>query len=139
MNRKKGWLSKRIANLFRFLYRGAGVPKEKIIVGHVSDNKDVSYALELLEFGVNVAIDRINDNNPLFIYELISQGFEDRIFMSHDHICCYDRIMEGVNQGEPHGLDIVTGKYFPQLVHMGVPKETIEKIITTNVEKLFII
>lgn len=117
----------------------AGVPIEKIIVGHVSDNNDLSYALELLSSGVNIAVDRINNNNPKYIYNIINEGFEDRIFMSHDHICCYDRIMEGTYQGEPHGLDIVPGKYFSELLHMGVSIEILEKIITKNVEKLFTI
>ena len=73
------------------------------------------------------------------MYDVINKGFEDRTFMSHDHICCYDRIMEGIYQGEPHGLDIVPGKYFSELLHMGVSMEILEKIITKNVEKLFTI
>ena len=123
----------------RQLLEDAGVPPSKTIIGHVSDSNDISYALELLKTGCFVSIDRICPHNAAFAAELIRAGYEDRIFLSHDHICCYDTVMASPpqSQGEPHGLDVVHGRILPEMRVLGVSETAIEKITTGNIINLY--
>ncbi len=116
-----------------------GVPPEKTIIGHVSDGNNPSYALELLKKGCYVSIDRIHHHNAAFAVELINAGFGNRIFLSHDHICCYDSVMYDppLTQNEPHGLDVVHGKIIPEIIASGVAPETAEEITSTNIIRLY--
>ena len=116
-----------------------GVTPGKTVIGHVSDGNDPSYALELLKKGCYVSIDRIHPHNAAFAAELVNAGFSKRIFLSHDHICCYDSIMNDppVSQKEPHGLDVVHRKIIPEMLQMGVTPETAEEIMTGNIIELY--
>ena len=117
----------------------SGVPPEKMIFGHVSDSNDPDYALELLKKGCYASVDRIHPHNAAFAAELIRAGYEDRIFLSHDHICCYDTVMTDppTPQGEPHGLDVVHSKILPEMRALGIAENTIEKIIAGNIIGLY--
>ena len=96
-------------------------------------------ALELLKNGSYASVDRIHPHNAAFTAELIRAGYEDRIFLSHDHICCYDTIMTDppTPQGEPHGLDLVHSRILPEMRALGIAENTIEKIIAGNIIGLY--
>lgn len=117
----------------------AGVAPEKCIFGHVCDSNDIGYALKLLETGCFVSLDRICPHNAAFAAELIRAGYEERIFLSHDHICCYDTVAcdPPAPQNEPHGLDVVHGRIIPEMRKLGVTEEVIEKITTRNIITLY--
>lgn len=107
------------------------------MIGHVGDANDTSYALTLLKTGCYVAVDRIAPHNATFATELVKAGCEDRIFLSHDHICCRDNVLESVSQGEPYGLDAVHSRVLPEMRTLGVTEETLRKITVENVCHLF--
>ena len=117
----------------------AGVAPEKCIFGHVCDSNDIGYALKLLEIGCFVSLDRICPHNAAFAAELIRAGYEERIFLSHDHICCYDTVAcdPPAPQNEPHGLDVVHGRIIPEMRQLGVTEEVIGKITTRNIITLY--
>ena len=58
-------------------------------------------------------------------------------FLSHDHICCRDNVLESVSQGEPYGLDAVHSRVLPEMRTLGVTEETLRKITVENVCHLF--
>lgn len=120
-----------------------GVPPEKIIVGHTADSNDLSYPLELLEKGCYVSVDRITPENALrkgtFALELIRKGLEKKLFLTHDHVCCWDTILcdPPVSQGEPCGLDTIQCCILPMLQKNGVCADTIEQIFQKNICTLY--
>ena len=71
--------------------------------------------------------------------QLIKAGFADRVLVSHDHVCCYDTVMENPDdrQNAPHGLDIVHGVILPELRRSGVDEQTVKQLTTTNTARLF--
>lgn len=116
-----------------------GVPPTKTIIGHVSDGNNIDYALELLKSGCYVSVDRIASHNAAFATGVVEAGYENRLFLSHDHICCYDTIMSDppVPQNEPHGLDVVHGRIIPEMLQLGVAPETIKQITVKNIVELY--
>ena len=115
-----------------------GVSPEKIIAGHVADSNDLSYPLKLLEKGCFVSVDRISPENALrkgtFALELIRRGWEKKLFLTHDHVCCWDTILcdPPVCQGEPHGLDTIHECILPMLQEKGISADTLEQIFQKN-------
>ena len=129
---KSGWEAQKFV-------AGNNVAPEKTVIGHVSDSNDIEYPLELLKRGCYVSVDRIHPHNSEFILQLIKAGFADRVLVSHDHVCCYDTVMENPDdrQNAPHGLDIVHGVILPELRRSGVDEQTVKQLTTTNTARLF--
>jgi len=73
-----------------------GADPKKIMIGHMSDNTDIKYHLEVLKYGVYDSIDRLGmqgiEGMPMdeerypVIMELINTGYNDQLMLSHDSI-----------------------------------------------------
>ena len=70
------------------------IPFHKIIIGHTADAQTTEYPLELLERGAWVSVDRLHWESfapkAQVAVELIQKGWEKKLFLSHDGICCMD-------------------------------------------------
>ncbi|MBO5724055.1 MAG: hypothetical protein J6S58_04430 [Lentisphaeria bacterium] len=125
------------------LFMESGVSPSRIVVGHTADSNDLSYPLELLEKGCFISIDRISRSNALqkgtMALELIRKGFENKIFLAHDHICCKDSLMNQPpdSQGEPGGLDTISAVIMPMLQENGFGESTVENLLKKNLCALF--
>ena len=123
------------------LFVQAGVNPRKIVVGHTADAGDASYPVELLNKGCCVSIDRINVGNAEqrtgILQAVLKTAAFDRIFVTHDHICCRDTIMNDppAVQGEPRGLDTISTMVLPQIQINGI--DLTDKLLRENIIKLY--
>ena len=123
------------------LFVQAGVNPRKIVVGHTADAGDPGYPLELLDKGCCVSIDRINVGNAEqrtgILQAVLKTAAFDRIFVTHDHICCRDTIMNDppAAQGEPRGLDTISTMVLPLIQTAGI--DLTDKLLRENIIKLY--
>ena len=125
------------------LFVQAGVDPRKIVVGHTADAGDASYPVELLDKGCCVSIDRITPANSEqrtgILQAVLKSGDIDRIFVTHDHICCRDTIMNDppAAQGEPNGLDTISTMVLPKLQGVAAGVDLADKLLRENIIKLY--
>lgn len=120
-----------------------GVPPEKTVVGHVADCNSCDYALEILQRGCSVSVDRINHKNVRnrieLLYRLLQQGFEKRIFVSCDHVCCWDNVMNQISvpNDDVESMGVIWQELFPGTAAKGIDFDIAERVMVQNVAALF--
>ena len=120
-----------------------GVPPEKTVVGHVADSNSPDYALELLERGCYVSVDRIRSANAAnrveVLYHLLRKGCTDRIMVSCDHVCCWDTVMNQppVPNDDLEAMGVIFDGIFPALEARGIAPEMADKLTKENVINFF--
>ncbi len=125
----------------------SGADPAKIAMGHCADGMHPEYALELLQYGCYVSIDRIFRRDPDWrkvktdtVYELIHRGYSGRIVLSHDYICYADEcyIGHGISHhSDPDGLCVIDDLVVPELLARGIPQKTIRQILLDNPAGIF--
>ncbi len=120
-----------------------GVNLEKLVIGHCSDTEDIPYLLELAKSGCYLGFDRIHEaayeKQAEVMCELIKQGYEDKLLVSHDSFAFSDSSgdsWETVCQSDRNFM-IVHRKLFPELKSYGITDEQIHKLTYENPKKLF--
>jgi phosphotriesterase-related protein len=129
-----------------------GADPSRIMIGHMSDNDDLSYQRATLDQGVSVAFDRMglevtpeapNDERRIAcLIELIAAGYGDRIMISHDSILHWlgrpievpDEVAPLIANWEPTHL---FRNVIPALQEGGVTDDQIQTIIEHNPRRLF--
>jgi phosphotriesterase-related protein len=132
-----------------FLLKEGADPK-KLMIGHVSNSKDIEYHKAILAKGVYIAFDRIGldiitpfDVNLKNVAELCQAGYADKIMLSHDTV--------NVWLGRPTVLPEkfipafknwhiahVSNDFIPALKAQGVTDEQIKTMMVDNPRKLFL-
>jgi phosphotriesterase-related protein len=124
-----------------------GADPKRIMIGHIG-NADLKYQSTILEKGVYIAFDRLgielifpDSLSKACIIALVSMGYANRIFMSHDHVSVQlgkspprsvmDQVMPKWKLGHIFN-DIV-----PDLKKAGVNDKQLHMILEDNPRRLF--
>jgi phosphotriesterase-related protein len=131
-----------------FLVEGAN-PK-KVMIGHVSNSRDIEYHKAILEKGVYIAFDRIGleiltptDINVKNIAELCKLGFANQITLSHDTVNVWlgrqfvapESVLQALANWR---IDFISEKVIPALKAQGVTDEQIKTMMVDNPKNLFL-
>jgi phosphotriesterase-related protein len=126
------------------IFEENGANLDKIVIGHAGDAGTADYARKLLQAGCMVSIDRLYRgavaSKAAILAELIAEGYEDRLLMSHDFICypvteC-EKAKSPRNPAEFDGLSCIHEEVIPALRNHGVTEEQIRKLRQDNPRRL---
>jgi phosphotriesterase-related protein len=132
------------------LFLAEGANPKKVMIGHVSNSKDIEYHKAILAKGVYVAFDRIGleiitptDINVKNIAELCKLGYANQIMLSHDTVNVWlGRPIEVPQQYIPAfanwRIDFISEKVVPALKAQGVTDEQIKTMMVDNPRNLFL-
>jgi len=131
-------------------YRERGVDLTKVVVGHAGDSNDIDYLKWIMDQGATIGCDRFGldmfnptDQRVRTIATLCSQGYADRIVISHDAACYMDffsgeESQQALAQAAPnwHYLHI-SRDVLPALREQGVGEEQITTMMVDNPRRYF--
>lgn len=131
-----------------FLLKQGADPK-KVMIGHVSNSKDIEYHKAILAKGVYIGFDRIGLDvytpAPIIIKnvaELCKLGYANKIMLSHDTV----NYWVGRQTAAPEALlkalanwriDFISEKVLPLLKEQGITDEQIKVMMVDNPKRLF--
>jgi len=128
-----------------------GAHPKKIMIGHVSNSRDIEYYRAILSTGVNIALDRIGmeffnptDNIVQHVATLCQEGYENRILLSHDTVSVWlgrsaaSAAGPAANVMGNSRIDYVSRVVIPKLKEKGVTEEQIKTIMIHNPRNLFL-
>ncbi len=126
-----------------------GADCTQVMIGHISNSKDIEYHKAVLERGVYIAFDRIGldiitpfEVNVKNVSELCKLGFADKIMLSHDTVNVwlgrYYPIPEKYQAGFKNWhIDHIHKDFIPALKEKGVTDEQIVTMLEVNPKNLF--
>ncbi|MDO9515068.1 MAG: hypothetical protein Q7J01_03080 [Syntrophales bacterium] len=132
------------------LFLKEGADPKKVMIGHVSNSKDIEYHKAILAKGVYVAFDRfgleIMTPTPVLVKivaQLCKEGYANQIMLSHDTV--------NVWLGRPYDppkpllkilanwrIDHISENVLPALKKLGVTDEQIKTMMVDNPRNLFL-
>lgn len=117
------------------LLREAGVPSDRVIVGHLDRHPDVDAVAEVGQTGAFLSIDQIGKNARVtdqqraeLIRDLVERGYENQILLSMD----YGRRSLLSAWGGTPGLAYLQEIFMVQLMMVGLEAMTIRKMVIEN-------
>ena len=145
------WAPERVGEEQVRIFLEEGVDLDRVYVGHSNDTTDLDYLTGLLRRGAWLGLDRtpggLTEGTPDWqgrtetVKRLIDAGFADRILLSHDasvNMVYYGvQAMEDGERHNPDGFLFITRHVLPRLREMGVPEETITRIMVDNPRRFF--
>lgn len=132
-----------------FLLKEGADPK-KVMIGHVSNSKDIEYHKAILTKGVYIAFDRIGldiitpfNDNVKNVAELCKLGYTNRIMLSHDTVNVWLGRMTPAPEQYQAGfknwhIAHVSKDFIPALKAQGVTDEQIKTMMVDNPKNLFL-
>jgi phosphotriesterase-related protein len=119
---------------------GHGVSPERIVIAHAGDSNDLGYLRAIAETGAWLGCDRfgIEHFNPLAdriktLLALLSEGYGDRIHLSHDAACFLDFFVGNpVFADEKPDYLLISNRVLPALRHGGVTQAQIDEMMIAN-------
>ncbi len=127
-----------------------GANPKKVMIGHVSNSKDLEYHKAILAKGVYVAFDRIGldifmpfDVIAKNVAALCKQGYANQIMLSHDTCNVwlgqqYDTPAPVLQALAGWRIDTVSKSFIPALRFLGVTDEQIKMMMVDNPRNLFL-
>ncbi|HOE33962.1 MAG TPA: hypothetical protein PLG98_11645 [Smithella sp.] len=127
-----------------------GANPKKVMIGHVSNSKDIEYHKAILAKGVYIAFDRIGldiitptDVNVKNIAELCKQGYTKQIMLSHDTVNVWlgrqtvlpEKFLPAFANWR---IDHISQNVLPALKAQGVTDEQIKTMMVENPKNLFL-
>ena len=127
-----------------------GVDLTKVYIGHVNSTLDHDYHKRMMEKGVWLGMDHFSPNGPpttpdwrartAFIRDLIDDGYEDRIMLSHDwnvkNMASNDP-MSSMGENNPDGYLWITRGVLPYLRELGVSDTAVNALMVENPRRFF--
>lgn len=122
-----------------------GIDPTRIVVAHAGDSNDLDYLRSIGDTGAILGFDRFNipHFNPdadriRTLLALLSEGYGDRIHLSHDGACFYDFMVGDPNFADerPDYLHI-SKNVLPVLLDRGVTQEQIDELMIENPRRFF--
>jgi phosphotriesterase-related protein len=126
-----------------------GADCTQVMIGHVSNSKDIEYHKAILQRGVYIAFDRIGlepygktEDHIKNISELCKLGFADKIMLSQDTVnYWWGRQIKPpeafVKALENYRIDFITEKFLPAIKAQGVTDDQIKQMMEVNPKNLF--
>jgi len=126
------------------IFERCGADLDRIVIGHAGDSGTADYARKLLQRGCLVSIDRLfrggTERKAAILAELLAEGYEDRLFLSHDFTCYPIKACEKAhsqqNPAELDGLCCIYDEVLPVLRNHGVTEMQIRKLLQDNPRRL---
>jgi phosphotriesterase-related protein len=127
-----------------------GADPKKVMIGHVSNSKDIEYHKAILAKGVYIAFDRIGldiitpfDVNVKNVAALCKLGFANQIMLSHDTVNVWlgqpiDVPEQYVQAFANWRIDHISKSFIPGLKYLGVTDEQIRAMMVENPRNLFL-
>jgi phosphotriesterase-related protein len=134
------------------LFLAEGVNPKKVMIGHISNSKDINYHKAVLAKGVYIAFDRLGleiitptDVNVQNIADLCKAGFAKQIMLSHDTVNVWLGRPLTADAPEPvvkalanWQIDHISKNVLPMLKAKGVTDEQIKTMMVDNPRNLFL-
>jgi len=132
------------------LFLAEGIKPKKVMIGHVSNNKDIEYHKAILAKGVYIAFDRFGleiitptDVIVKNVAELCKQGFASQIMLSHDTVNVWlgrqidtpEQVLKALANWR---IDHISQNVLPALKAQGVTDEQIKTMMVDNPRNLFL-
>jgi phosphotriesterase-related protein len=132
------------------LFLSEGADPKKIMIGHVSNNKDIEYHKAILAKGVYIAFDRIGleiitptDVIVKNVAELCKQGYAKQIMLSHDTVNVWlgrqidtpEQVLKALANWR---IDYISQNIVPTLKAQGVTDDQIKTMMVDNPKNLFL-
>lgn len=121
------------------LLLGAGVPPERIVIGHLDMSDDQGYHAELAGAGAFIEFDRVGAGHDIgddarieVVLAAIERGYERQVLLSHDS---HARPSGYTEQRRP--FTTLFDEFLPRLRTSGVPDETLDLIVRENPLRAF--
>lgn len=113
----------------------AGVPPQRIIVGHLDRRLDFDYLSEVANRGVFLSFDQVSKTHynsdvdrAAMIARLVGAGFGEQILLSHDH----GRKSLYIAYGGYPGITYITERFMLQLMEAGVEAMDVRRMLIEN-------
>ena len=127
-----------------------GVDITKVYIGHVNSTLDHDYHKRMMEQGAWLGMDHFSPSGPpttpdwrtrtAFIRDLIDDGYEDRIMLSHDWnvkgLASGDSVAS-MGEGNPDGYLWITRGVLPYMRELGVSDGAVDKLMIDNPRRFF--
>ena len=131
------------------LFLKEGADPKKVMIGHVSNSKDINYHRAILAKGVYIAFDRLGIEiitptpvNVKNIAQLCKEGYANRIMLSQDSTNYWlgrrmtpEPILKALAEWK---IDFIGTKVIPMLKAEGVTDEQIRTMMVENPKNLFL-
>lgn len=131
-------------------YRSHGVDLTKVVIGHAGDSTDLDYLRWIMDQGATIGCDRFGMdmfNSPASrvatIARLCSEGYADRMVLSHDAGCFTDSLSDEHSRSRLaevapnwHYLHIHQA-VLPALTALGVTEEQLRQMLVDNPRRYF--
>ncbi len=132
------------------ILREEGVDISKVYIGHVNSTLDHDYHKRMMAEGAWLGMDHFSPSGPpstpnwqarsAFIRDLIDDGYEDRIMLSHDWnvkgVACCDPV-GSMGEGMPDGYLWITRGVLPYMRELGVSDSAINNLMIENPRRFF--
>ncbi len=123
---------------------GAGVPAERILIGHSCLSRNFAYHLRIVQNGSYLGFDRFgmpgmaDEVRAASLIKLIDAGCASRLMVSHDSVWYW---VDGPTIGTGNYKNWVPTNFFERIIPMlrynGVPDDQIERILAENPSRFF--
>ncbi len=115
-------------------FQAAGLPLDRIVLGHIDLSGDLDYIRRVLDYGITIGFDTVGKNNYFpdekrveYLLALEAEGRMDQIVLSEDltrksHLKCKGGI----------GYSYLFETFLPMLRSAGVKQESLDKLLIHN-------
>ena len=126
-----------------------GVNLNKVYIGHVNSTLDHNYHKRMMEKGVWLGMDHFSPNGPpntpgwedraVFIRDLIDDGYENQIMLSHDWNVknVPSGLDSSTDESNPDGYLWISHGVLPFLKQLGVSEASINVLMVNNPRRFF--
>ena len=131
--------------------REEGVDLSRVIIGHIGDTADTDFQKQLMDEGSTIGMDRFGiygegaaitfEQRVDTVAKLCSEGYADRMVLSHDHMCWIDWDLKNIIPGWPDRKQNlythISDDVLPALRERGVSGEQIDQMMVKNPQRIF--
>jgi len=131
--------------------REEGVDLSRIIIGHIGDTTDTDLQKKLMDEGSTIGMDRFGvygegaavtfEQRVDTVAQLCSEGYADRMILSHDHMCWIDWDLKKMfPEWPPADKNLYThipDDILPALRERGVSEAQIDQMMVKNPQRIF--
>jgi len=131
--------------------REEGVDLSRVIIGHIGDTTDTDLQKKLMDAGSTIGMDRFgiySEGNTITfeqrvdtVAKLCSEGYADRMILSHDHMCWIDWDLKNMIPEWPDPdqnlYTHIPDDVLPALRERGVSEAQINQMMVKNPQRIF--
>lgn len=131
------------------IFEEEGVDLSKVYIGHVNSTLDLDYHKGMMDKGVWLGMDHFfpagSPGTPgwaertTFIKDLVFDGYEDQIMLSHDWNVMSVAAVQSSETHEPYsnGYSWISSAVLPLMRELGVSEDAINKLMVENPRRFF--